>query len=402
MRPLTDHDRAMLLELTAIPTAAGREQRVIAWVHAWVHEREGVQITPDESGNLVIERPGAPSPAQVRPLFITAHMDHPAFVVVDVGDEGATLSLAFRGGVKDPYFNNAPIIAYTGEDAPVRATLTRAGKADPYRPCTADVHDEDRARARDLKAGDIARWRLPDALIDTSPVAGEDVGEVLRTHACDDLAALGAALAAFDRLLHEPGAAHVRLLLTRAEEIGFIGAIAACKAGTIPHESRVVLLENSRASSIAPVGDGPIVRVGDRMSTFHPGLTGALANLAREMDKQQKDLDDGGPVPFQWQRRLMTGGACEASCYQAFGYEASCLCLPLGNYHNMSELDRVEDEEPEALEHARCAPEHVAIRDWLGLVELLVQGGTRLEEPTPMRDKLETLFTERGDVLVSG
>ncbi len=399
MQPLTDADRSMLLELTALPTAAGREQRVISFVTGWCAERDDVDCTPDEAGNLVIERRGAPSPGQVTPLYITAHMDHPGFVIRGVQDDGAKLDLEFRGGVKDPYFNNAPIIAYTREDTPVRATLTSAGKADPYRPCGAVVSDDDRSKATDLVPGDIARWRLPDPVIVKAPIAGEDVGEILWTHACDDLAALGAALAAFDRLREEPEAAHVRLLLTRAEEVGFIGAIAACKGGTLPHNARTVLLENSRASAFAPIGDGIIVRVGDRMSTFDPVLTGALAALAKELESEEKDSRGESPVRFKWQRKLMTGGACEASCYQAYGYEASCLCLPLGNYHNMSELDRVDDEEPEALEHARCGPEHVAISDWLAMVELLTAAGTRLSEPTPMRDKLEKLYEERGSVL---
>ncbi|MEM1424598.1 MAG: hypothetical protein AAGH64_11430, partial [Planctomycetota bacterium] len=304
----------------------------------WCHDRPDISCTPDEAGNLVIERAGAPSPAQVTPLYITAHMDHPAFVVTAVEDDGATLRLEFRGGVKDPYFTDAPIVAYTGEDEPVFATVVSAGKAEPYRPCVARVSDESRAHAARLTPGDVARWRLPDPVIERRKIEGEDVGDVLWTHCCDDLAALAAGLAAFDRLRDSPDAAHVRLLLTRAEEVGFIGAIAACKLRTMPHSSRVVLLENSRASAIAPIGDGPIVRVGDRMSTFHPVLTGALANLAREIVKEDEGEGDG--PAFRWQRKLMTGGACEASCYQAYGYEASCLCLPLGNYHNMSELNR--------------------------------------------------------------
>ncbi|GAB4549953.1 MAG: hypothetical protein Tsb0013_11500 [Phycisphaerales bacterium] len=397
MQPLSEADRAMLLELTALPTAAGREWRVVSYVTGWCAEREDVVCTPDPSGNLVIERRGAPTHTDVAPLYITAHMDHPAFVVQSVEDDGATLRLEFRGGVKDPYFKNAPIAAYTREDQPVFATLTQAGEADPYRACVARVHDDQRARAKDLLPGDVARWRLPDPTIEPIRIDGEDVGDALWTHACDDLAALAAALVAFDRLRDHPEAAHVRLLLTRAEEVGFIGAIGACKAGTMPGNARVVLLENSRASAFAPIGDGPIVRVGDRMSTFHPVLTSAFADLARALENEARERQD--ETPFRWQRKLMTGGACEASCYQAYGYEAACLCLPLGNYHNMSELDRVEDEEPEALEHARCGPEHVAIFDWLGMVELLVGAGTRLNEPTPMLDKLEKLFGERSAIL---
>ena len=51
--------------------------------------------------------------------------------------------------------------------------------------------------------------------------------------------------------------------------------------------------------------DGPIVRVGDRMTVFSPDLTNDISTLmtthAAEMPK------------FKWQRKLMAGGACEAT-----------------------------------------------------------------------------------------
>ena len=37
----------------------------------------------------------------------------------------------------------------------------------------------------------------------------------------------------------------------------------------------------------------------------------------------------------------MPGGACEATAFSAYGYESTCLCLPLGNYHNMHDIDVV-------------------------------------------------------------
>ena len=69
-----------------------------------------------------------------------------------------------------------------------------------------------------LIPGDLGTWDLPDASVD------ED--GLVHTPACDDLAALSAALEALDELA---SADHVRLLLTRAEEVGFVGATAACR-----------------------------------------------------------------------------------------------------------------------------------------------------------------------------
>ncbi len=50
-----------LLELTSIPTASGKEARVIAWIERWVAERaeQGVTLSRDPAGNLVVRSGGA-------------------------------------------------------------------------------------------------------------------------------------------------------------------------------------------------------------------------------------------------------------------------------------------------------------------------------------------------------
>src|SRR5690606_19566565 len=108
------------------------------------------------------------------------------------------------------------------------------------------------------KKGDLVTWALPAAAIR----AGR-----LHAPACDNLAGVAAALAAFERSLRKRGS-DVRVLLTRAEEIGFIGAMAACRSGLIPKRARLIVLENSRSFADSPIGGGPIVRVGDKTSTF--------------------------------------------------------------------------------------------------------------------------------------
>ncbi|MHC4220705.1 MAG: hypothetical protein ACYSU7_19890 [Planctomycetota bacterium] len=79
-----EDQRRWLIELTGIPTAAGREHRVIDWITAWAQRRRNVQLRRDGAGNLVITRRGTTTP---HPVFITAHMDHPAFVVRKVLDD---------------------------------------------------------------------------------------------------------------------------------------------------------------------------------------------------------------------------------------------------------------------------------------------------------------------------
>ncbi len=377
-----------LLELTSTPTAAGREQRVVAWVRRWVNERPDLRLAADSAGNLVIERSDAPAPGSRPALFITAHLDHPAFVIERIIGPG-TLGVGFRGGVLTPYFREAPVtlFAEARADSTVTGKVVQTEAQEPYRQCVVELDDDATVDGSGLKLGDIGRWTLPPASVEDGMV---------RTDACDDLAAVAAALAALDTLRPTPGGAHARVLLTRAEEIGFIGAIAACKLGTMPAGSRVLALENSRSfPHDSPIGAGPIVRVGDRISTFSPTLTAAVAKVCEQLAKDREKTGD----PFRWQRKLMPGGACEASAYQAYGYDATCICLPLGNYHNMGDLARVQAEEADAVHNARAAREEVAVSDFEGLVDLLVACATGLASAEPLIDRMEKLYRERSFVL---
>ena len=76
-------ERRQLLQLTALPTAAGREDSVIAFIQAWIATRATkLLVTYDDGGNILIAQRAFNN--KRRPLLITAHMDHPAFVVTRV------------------------------------------------------------------------------------------------------------------------------------------------------------------------------------------------------------------------------------------------------------------------------------------------------------------------------
>lgn len=469
-------ERDVLLEVTQIPTAAGREERVEAYIRAYVEARPALRLRADRAGNLVVEprtpwgasstgsggtsrsmgagsrvarsplnaatgvasssRPAAALSSKA-PIFITAHLDHPAFVVERIVGP-ATVELSFRGGVNDDYFPDARIVLHPQDHAPIGATLSGPSSspagANPFGTMYLaeldsqavsssragedhsgeeqggkgalidDAHTDDHP-AQLVRVGDIATWALPPAEVDRAGI--------VHTPACDDLAAVAAALCAYDRLLELALAGErvedVRLLFTRAEEIGFIGAIAACRLGTIPSGSRLVALENSRASNEAPIGGGPIVRVGDRLSVFDPRLTAACARRAEQITsapasitatQKQADLTNKS----RWQRKLMAGGACEATVFCAYGFQATCLCLPLGNYHNMSELDRVQGGtwDAKTLGPPRIAREFIALSDYLGLVDLLTAIGRELPTADPIMPRLDKLFENKAGVLGAG
>jgi putative aminopeptidase FrvX len=342
-----------LRQLTTIPTAAGREDRVIAWVKDWVAQRRNLRLRRDRAGNLIITRTGR---RRGRPIFITGHLDHPAFIIRRILDD-RTLELEFRGGVQDPYFENAKIELFDADDKSYRATLIELRpKAKPFKRATARL-----ARKTDaLAVGDIGRWAFAGKL----PRITQGL---FHTHVCDDLAAVAAAFAAMDILRTKQSTTNVGLFLTRAEEVGFIGTLAACEAQSLPKSARLICLENSRSFPDSPIGGGPVLRVGDRLSVFDPTLTNRISALLMAYEKKHPD--------FKWQRKLMTGGACEATAFSTYGYESTCICFALGNYHNMSDIDGVlSGKRP-----AKVGPEYISIDDFHGMVTMLTVCATQLD-----------------------
>ncbi|MBL9147914.1 MAG: hypothetical protein JNM94_04400 [Phycisphaerae bacterium] len=363
-----------LLEITSLPTAAGKESRVILWIERWVRERsKDLELSRDPHGNLFVRRKRVRTTAA--PVLITAHLDHPAFVVRETN--GRDLTLEFRGGVHDPYFDRAKIEVLDADERSHGATITSldAG-AKPFKVVTARLSKA----ATSIRPGDIARWKLP------TPRIAKDL---IHTHGCDDLAAVAAALSAFERIRATAGCEHVGLLFTRSEEIGFIGAIGAARSRSIPKSTRLICLENSRSFAESPIGGGPIVRVGDRITVFTPELTNRIAAIMGEYQKA---------VPtYRWQRKLMPGGACEASAFACYGYASTCLCLPLGNYHNMQDIDGVlAGKRP-----AKVGSEYVSVSDYHGLITMLEVVAKELDAANvpPLLDRMESLWREHEGVL---
>ena len=383
----------MMLNLTAIPTAAGREGRVVSFIEQWLSERDDLVMAADQSGNLTIsfKEPSDDAP----PVYFTAHLDHPAFVVERI-IAPATLELAFRGGVMDDYFTNARIEIITADDRSLPGTIietTDPTSESQYKHYICELDESDEY----ITTKDIARWLLPKA---------EVINGQLHTVACDDLAAAACAMIAFDNIRAERKEgkhnADVRLLFTRAEEVGFIGALAAVRHNTIPHNAKVIALENSRAFPEAPIGGGPIVRVGDRLTIFSPRLTDDIARIAETIaggpstpTASQKHSD----LPtWKWQRKLMAGGACEATVFCHAGLDATCVCLPLGNYHNMANLDEAQAG---TLKDHKPGREYISLADAQGMIDLLTACGSQLASPPPSKTskRLDDLWENRKSIL---
>lgn len=356
-------ERRWLDQLTRIPTAPGREHRVLSWVTAWVGRRDDLRLETDPQGNLLIGQKGR---KRHPPLLAVAHTDHPGFVVTDV--DGTTVSVEFRGGVRKEYFRRNRVELFDQGDGAHLGELaefdheTRRG-----------VVRMDRSVA--LVPGDVGRWFFGAK----RGGAGE---RFLLAPACDDLAGVAAALAALDRARSYDSRRHFGVLLTRAEEVGFIGAIAACRAGTVPEGSRIVSVECSRAYDDSPLGAGPVIRVGDASSVFDHEISNRLAGAA-------------AAAGIKHQRRLMAGGSCEATAFLAYGYRSGGMCLPLGNYHNMGHLEQVEQGRGIPLP----LPEVVSLDDFHGLVDLLGLAAEAVDRPSSMRDELDDRFERESGII---
>ncbi len=179
----------------------------------------------------------------------------------------------------------------------------------------------------------------------------------------------------------------VAVLLTRAEEVGFVGAIAACLHPRLLRKTdRIVAIECSAVQPYAHQGQGAIVRIGDRTSIFNSGLSYFITQVATDLAVTDKN--------FKYQRALMPGGTCEATVYDIYGFMAGSICVPLGNYHNMDKL------------REKIAPEYIDVNDWESMVKLFIELARRGDEYTPghgiLKKKMEDRFTRHSKLLEAG
>ena len=297
--------------ILAQPTAPFHEDAVRAELLMQLAQIPSVAVEQDEFGNVIARHRGCSDHAE---WAFAAHMDHPGFV----GGQ-------FLGGVPESYREKKP-------------------------------------PTRDF--GAFAMWDLPACEVRDGRIF---------SRACDDLIGCAAIVALFQQLDRLAEEATVYGLFTRAEEVGFIGAIHLARSRRLSRDLTIVSLEASSEKSpgAGKMGEGVIVRVGDKTSIFDDAATTALTHAAAE-----------GKIAHQ--RCLMSGGTCEATAFQAYGYRTAALCVALGNYHNCGPCETI-------------APEFVAIDDVAGLVHLMARAATHEGPADPharLRERLEKRMEE--------
>ena len=348
----------LLHDLCNLPTAAFREDAVIAYVETWAKKRSQIKLLKDRWGNRLLTLKG--SKPRLPRLVLVAHMDHPAFVVQNYED--GRIFAEFRGGVSADHCEGARVRFFDEEgiERAIRIGETVAGE-------------------RGRLTGAWFKSRQP---IEQGTIGMFDAGSsresrgLFHSRACDDLAGVASALTALDQLRRKPPESTVCVLLTRAEEIGFIGAISAVKEGKLlKADDRIISIETSMEQPVAQIGKGVVLRVGDYTSVFHSGLSYFLAQRSEELAKRNKS--------FAFQRALMPGGTCEGTVFDAFGHIASAVCVALGNYHNM---DRAKKQ---------VGAEYISIDDWRNMVELFADVARKLHEFSGNQQALQKRLTNR-------
>jgi putative aminopeptidase FrvX len=287
--------------LTEQPTAPFHEEAVRDAILAELRKCRHVTVKHDEYGNLIARyRRGTKKPPT---WAFAAHMDHPGWI------RDKDRSWRFLGSVAERYLVNP----------------------------------------RRKEFGEFAMWDLPTFELKENQI---------HSRACDDLLGCAEILCLFQELEETKANVHCLGLFTRAEEVGFWGAIQLARSGVLPKAINVFSLETSTPRGGAVLGSGPIVRVGDRLSIFDSGETLRLMGVAAAHQ-----------IPVQ--RCLLDGGSCEASAYQAYGYRSVAASIALGNYHN-------------------CAPdgsiqcEYVSVDDYANMVRLcvaLVITNAKIQDP---------------------
>ena len=156
-------------------------------------------------------------------------------------------------------------------------------------------------------------------------------GGVITMRALDDLAGCASIIAALERVVRSQESANVYAVFTRAEEAGLYGARLVAESGVLPEETLVVSVESSSVILGVAQGAGPIIRTGDRASTFDDEAEQALVSAAEALGKVEGGL--------RVQRQLMTGGTCEATAFGAVRVQGDGACVPAWELPQRDDVD---------------------------------------------------------------
>lgn len=358
----------MLFDILSQPTAPFRESHVIKKLKE-ILKKNNVLFFQDPIGNLIL---GVSSQKEYlkkirqktdEPLRVyIAHMDHPGFHGVRWASP-TELEVQWHGGAPTQKLTDASVWTTTSTGQVLHGKLIQSQLVESGR--TIDrgtIQFSNSTYEKETPATQIF-----GGFSFRAPVWKE--GDLIYTKAADDLVGAFAIVNLAIENKKKKNAPFLGLL-TRAEEVGFIGAIGHFELKWLQSAKRPVLcisLETSRTLPGAEIGKGPVVRLGDRYTVFNPGALSVFSTLAEKT------------LPGAYQKRIMDGGSCEATAATVYGFTAIGISVPLGNYHNQS-----FEGGPDSAHPMGPAPEFVHTQDIAGLMKLcqaLLKPGLKWKAP---------------------
>ncbi len=290
---------AILKRILKQPTAPFHEYFVRAEIETLLRDCANVTFKRDKFGNVLATYKNG-SRKSTPTWVLAAHMDHPAWVRKPGTDRKAD-QWDFLGGVAEGVVNDG----------------LKRGLRKPH------------------KNGEFATWNFPVTIKDGR----------LDAAACDDLIGCASIIAVFYELARLNLEATVHAVFTRAEEVGWLGAWHLGQNWPFNGNTVFLSLECSRPVNGADFGEGPVIRVGDRLSVFDAESVSVLVRTAAEQG-------------IRVQRCLLDRGACEATALQALGKRTAGISIPLGNYHNTTDNNKL-------------GAEYVMLDDVKGMIKLI-------------------------------
>lgn len=333
----------------------------------------GLDVEVDRWGNRIVLLRRDLIAKGVPPLVFVAHVDHPGFVFRD-HQKGATLKGTFEGRVFDEYFPGSPVRVFcnakeTGTRGFITFSTPRSGE-DNNRQITLQLEQE-------VDSPVLAMWDVPAFSLSELP----EVGTVINGRACDDLCGVAAMLTALGRLspmsseLIQP----IMMIFSRAEETGFCGTLCLldenAEKAILPENAKIVSVEISSETESIKIGEGAVLRVGDKAGVFDSQLLSTLWNTL--------NVEPINPE-LKVRRALMDKGTCEATAFSAYGFQTSGICAPVRGYHNMQSGS------------TKIVCEQVALNDLLSLMQMIIEFSTSplfAEEKFSMKEQMQELLT---------
>lgn len=315
-----------LQQLLTCPTAPFKESLVVDEVERQL-QVSGIDYFFDPHGNIIVGVASEKAYKKIlnqrskEPLRVfIAHMDHPGFHGTR-WLSATRLAVKWLGGSPKKHLNGSQVWLATKDGVACKGTLRKT------------------KLRKDKRAIETAEVVLDSALDTKTPATqlfgGFDFrqpvwknGKRLYTRAVDDLAGVFVIMETAKLMRGKSRNAKQPAfigLLTRGEEVGFVGAVAHLELGWLTAATRSIVavsLEASRTLPGAIIGKGPVVRLGDWRTVFDKNGLKVLSDLALKL------------LPKKHQRRVMDGGSCEATAMTAWGITTVGISLPLGNYHN--------------------------------------------------------------------